>query len=202
MPTSVSPQQSPSPQPWGTPGPLGSRGQLPPGASTTSPGPVGWNHSGSTVTTPQPGPGPAPPGGSPQQWPQQQPSSRSSGRPSFPSSKNDIYKGYPPSGPMLPPSGSTPTPKGSSMGGLAPINQSVPSMPPHPPQIPLGPQPSQFSQLPIPTSPVPIKKEIVFPPDSVEAITPLLGRRRKLHKVSQVGRHLWSFPLHVIPNSL
>jgi len=75
-------------------------------------------------------------------------------------------------------------------GQLAPINQLSSMSPmgspvgPHSSAVSALPPASQFPQPPMPAAAVPIKKEIVFPPDSVESVSPVLSRRRKLQKVS------------------
>ena len=173
------------------------------GAPSTVQPPVPWGtHSGGTVMTP---PSPqTPPSGPPnaQQW-SPHPGQRHNSRPPFPSpgpGKGDIYGkgGYPSPGAMMPPTGAPapamssgglpPGGKGASMmsAQLAPINQlsSMSPMSPHPSAVvSAAPQPTQFSQLPMAVPPVPIKKEIVFPPDCVESVLPVVSRRRKLQKV-------------------
>lgn len=87
----------------------------------------------------------------------------------------------PPSGPV--PSSSS-APKAQPHSQIPPINQ-LSAMSPH--QTSAGvfssPQPTQFSQLPVAAPQVPMKKEIVFPPDVIESIQPVVSRRRKLGKV-------------------
>ncbi len=53
------------------------------------------------------------------------------------------------------------------------------------------PHPTPFSNVvPMSGAPaMPIKREILFPPDSVEAVVPVLGRKKKLHKVRQAPNY-------------
>ena len=121
-------------------------------------------------------------------------------RPPFPPSKSD-YKGYPapPQG-MIPPSGSVPPPpvKMPPMPqGPSPVvgPPSHPSLSPqspaavHPYPVPPGSMPMPPPQAAAPG--VQMKKEIVFPPDSVEAVTPVLTKRKKLHKSDVAPVEAW-----------
>lgn len=140
------------------------------------------------------GPGPVPQG---QSWPGS-PQQRMAARPAFPSVKPEIYKGYSSPGPMIP-SSSAPLPHAQNSkplnsmlsSPLTPINQMASSaMALSNSAIHCVPQPTPFSQTALAAPPMPIKKEIVFPPDSVEAVSPVLTRRRKLHKVSVLASYL------------
>lgn len=123
-------------------------------------------------------------------------------RPPFPVSgkPGEMYKpGYGP--------GTPPPPTGAA--GSSPVVPGVkgqPGMPPPPPVagplVPGAPAPSTTfppappavaAGLPLPVvpPPVPVKKEIVFPADSVEAVTPVLPRRKKLHKSDVAPVEAW-----------
>jgi len=127
------------------------------------------------------------------------PSSRSGGRPAFPgkpgtspspSSSSDMYKGY--GSPQIqPPSIPTGVPPSVGSPGMMKGPQSQQQQPPpgyHPGQ---PHHPHQQQIISPQAQPQQVKKEIIFPPDSVEAVTPVFTRRKKLHKNDVAPVEAW-----------
>lgn len=166
----------------------------PPGATWPQQDPRYGSTPGSSIMSP-PGPGSSSSHSHSQQQPpwtppgpgsasQSQSRSGSGGRSLFPSGGKptgppEMFRGYgsspssiqPPSGPLK---GPHPSHMGPSLGMMSPQQQQ--QGPHHPGSFSQGP-----GQLPQ-SGGVQVKREVIFPPESVEAVTPVLSRRRKMHK--------------------
>ncbi|KAI5698266.1 hypothetical protein M8J76_010425 [Diaphorina citri] len=134
------------------------------------------------------GPGPSPYPPPQQQWNQCPP--RPPGGPAPPSSPQwgDQSRGYPsPSTPTQPPGW------GQNSGGTMRQMMRPPSDPskPFPPLPPTTGMKPQGPPLPGPSGPSGIKREIQFPPDSVEAVTPVVYKRRKLGRQDVAPVEAW-----------
>lgn len=187
-PGATPPQQPISPQPWGSSGgpgrgpppPAPTSAQGPPPGATWPPQDPRYGPNSGSIMSPPPASGASshsqPPWTTPgSQSPNQSRSGAPGGRPPFPGKPGpgEMYRGYgpSPSSLQLPPTSSSKSPMQPIMGTPQSMSQQ-------------GPAPPGFHPAPVPSSAVPMmmKKEVVFPVESVEAVTPVLSRRRKLHK--------------------